>query len=275
MADAAEKAAPGSESSESFFTAAAIGASAAAIPLATSTLGGGVGSTAPFAPASTSAWIASGALTPAHPFLGDANTGTEIFPRTASATLPFGARMRSAPSLAAMSAACSSLTPHATTPDAELRLLRATTTGTPSSDRTTPSHSADAAMSVRSATSSALFPERLLERERGVEELPGGGIAGVVGEDDGRGAGRDGSLQRGERVRVFAVDDRGGHGEDEAWDANLPAGLGGEDSLAVVVVGRAAAAAAEEPADGGHARGEPPAAVGTPGYARRSGPMDG
>ena len=66
--------------------------------------------------------------------------------------------MRSAPSLAAMSAACSSLTPHATTPDAELRLLRATTTGTPSSDRTTPSHSADAAMSVRSATRSAALP---------------------------------------------------------------------------------------------------------------------
>ena len=39
----AEGAAPGSES-ESFFTAAAIGASAAAIPLATSTLGGLLGS---------------------------------------------------------------------------------------------------------------------------------------------------------------------------------------------------------------------------------------
>ena len=144
--------------SPSFFTAAAIDASAVAIPLATSTLGGGVGSTAPFAPAATSASIASDAPTPAHPFLGDANTGTEIFPRTASATRPFGARIKSAPSLAAMSAACSSLTPHATTPDAELRLLRATTTGTPSSDRTTPSHSADAAMSVRSATRSAALP---------------------------------------------------------------------------------------------------------------------
>ena len=149
-----------SSTTSSFLTADAIGAMARWMPRAASTLGGGVGSTAPFAPAVTSASIASMSATPAHPFFGDANTGTEILPRTASATLALGARMRSAPSFAAISAASSSLTPHATTPDAELRDLRATTTGTPSSERTTPSHSADAAISVRSAMSSAARPRR-------------------------------------------------------------------------------------------------------------------
>ena len=79
--------------------------------------------------------------------------------------------------------------------------------------------------------------EGFFERECGVEELAGGGVAGIVGEDDGGGAGCDRGFEGRECVGVVAVDEGWGDGEDEAWDADLPAGLGGEDGLAVVVVG--------------------------------------
>ena len=74
---------------------------------------------------------------------GGANVGTEIFPATAATTSSLGATIRSAPSFAATNAPLASVTLHATIADDAARDLRATTTGTPSSLRRTPSASAE------------------------------------------------------------------------------------------------------------------------------------
>ena len=117
--------------------------SAVGTPSAASALGGGVSIATPRAPASASGFTPAQPTTPLHPSRGGANVGTEIFPATAATTSSLGATIRSAPSFAATNAPLASVTLHATIADDAARDLRATTTGTPSSLRRTPSASAE------------------------------------------------------------------------------------------------------------------------------------
>mmetsp|Transcript_20040 Transcript_20040/g.49868 ORF Transcript_20040/g.49868 Transcript_20040/m.49868 type:complete len:343 (+) Transcript_20040:1954-2982(+) len=156
--EVAEAAAEGLAEVEEDLARAALTASiVAGIPPAAAASGGALVSKTPCAPASTRGVTPPPVVIPAHPSVGGAKTGTLISALTAATTWGLGAKMRSAPSLAATSAPSASRTRHATM-HGPLKLLRATTTGTPSSLRTTPSASAEVAISVRSATSSAARP---------------------------------------------------------------------------------------------------------------------